>query len=132
MGSSMSSTIFNDQLATGLKDWHRTAKKNVKHSNHTETNHPFQVLQQLPHVARPRFTYCTTITIAAMIACMHLQEGPMSEMIIGTIMRVTRVGIRSKKSRKLKSQAHCSCHQLHQIIHNMKSTLVRLLPLGNE
>ncbi|KAK4578863.1 hypothetical protein RGQ29_028796 [Quercus rubra] len=48
MGSSMSSTIFNDQLATGLKDWHRTAKKNVKHSNHTETKSPISSTPATP------------------------------------------------------------------------------------
>ena len=44
----MSSTIFNDQLATGLKDWHRTAKKNVKHSNHTETKSPISSTPATP------------------------------------------------------------------------------------
>ena len=44
----MSSTIFNDQLATGLKDWHRTAKKNAKHSNHTGTRSPISSTPSTP------------------------------------------------------------------------------------
>ncbi|XP_065624276.1 MLO-like protein 6 isoform X1 [Quercus suber] len=48
MGSSMSSTIFNDQLATGLKDWHNIAKKNAKHSNHTETKSPISSTPTTP------------------------------------------------------------------------------------
>lgn len=41
MGSTMKPTIFNDKVATALKNWHRTAKKNTKHSNHSETTTPF-------------------------------------------------------------------------------------------
>ncbi|PHT78696.1 hypothetical protein T459_16748 [Capsicum annuum] len=37
MGSNMKSTIFNERVATALKNWHHTAKKHVKdqskHSN---------------------------------------------------------------------------------------------------
>ncbi|KAL4621408.1 hypothetical protein ACB092_06G225300 [Castanea dentata] len=48
MGSRMSPSIFNDQLARGLKDWHRTAKKNAKHSNHTETKSPISSTPATP------------------------------------------------------------------------------------
>lgn len=34
MGSSMKTTIFNEQVGTALKEWHRTAKKNAKASKH--------------------------------------------------------------------------------------------------
>lgn len=41
MGSSMRPTIFNDRVAAALKNWHHTAKKQIKHSHHSETNSPF-------------------------------------------------------------------------------------------
>lgn len=41
MGSSMKATIFNDRVATALKNWHHTAKKNVKESRHSESGTPF-------------------------------------------------------------------------------------------
>ncbi|XP_050250163.1 MLO-like protein 6 isoform X1 [Quercus robur] len=41
MGSTMKPTIFNDKVATALKNWHRTAKKNTKHINHSESTTPF-------------------------------------------------------------------------------------------
>lgn len=41
MGSTMKSTIFNDRVATALKNWHHMAKKNTKQSHHSETNSPF-------------------------------------------------------------------------------------------
>ncbi|XP_050250166.1 MLO-like protein 6 [Quercus robur] len=41
MGSTMKPTIFNDKVATALKNWHRTAKKNIKHSHHSESTTPF-------------------------------------------------------------------------------------------
>ena len=41
MGSTLKPTIFNDKVATALKNWHRTAKKNTKHSNHSESTTPF-------------------------------------------------------------------------------------------
>lgn len=41
MGSTMKPTIFNDRVATALKNWHHTAKKHIKHSNHSGTNTPF-------------------------------------------------------------------------------------------
>nr|GMD71226.1 MLO-like protein 6 [Ipomoea batatas] len=34
MGSNMKPTIFNERVATALKKWHHTAKKNVKESRH--------------------------------------------------------------------------------------------------
>ncbi|XP_030930251.1 MLO-like protein 6 [Quercus lobata] len=40
MGSTMKPTIFNDKVATALKNWHRTAKKNIKHSHHSESTTP--------------------------------------------------------------------------------------------
>ncbi|KAF7811915.1 MLO1 [Senna tora] len=39
MGSSMKPTIFNERVATALKNWHHTAKKHVKESS--KTNTPF-------------------------------------------------------------------------------------------
>ncbi|KAK7839099.1 mlo-like protein 12 [Quercus suber] len=41
MGSTMKPTIFNDKVATALKNWHRTAKKNTKHNHHSESTTPF-------------------------------------------------------------------------------------------
>lgn len=41
MGSRMKPTIFSDQVATALKTWHHTAKKNIKHGNHSAQNSPF-------------------------------------------------------------------------------------------
>ncbi|KAM4094214.1 hypothetical protein ACB094_06G179100 [Castanea mollissima] len=41
MGSTMKPTIFNDKVATALKNWHHRAKKNIKHSHHSESNPPF-------------------------------------------------------------------------------------------
>nr|WDE40436.1 mildew resistance locus O [Manihot esculenta] len=40
MGSSMRPTIFNDRVATALKNWHHTAKKHAKHSKHSESHTP--------------------------------------------------------------------------------------------
>lgn len=40
MGSTMKPTIFNDKVATALKAWHNTAKRNNKH-NKSENNTPF-------------------------------------------------------------------------------------------
>ncbi|KAL8501504.1 hypothetical protein ACS0TY_020869 [Phlomoides rotata] len=34
MGTSMKPTIFNDRVATALKNWHHTAKKHIKQSKH--------------------------------------------------------------------------------------------------
>ncbi|KAJ0453295.1 hypothetical protein HanHA300_Chr15g0588771 [Helianthus annuus] len=41
MGSRMKPTIFGDNVAKGLKTWHHTAKKNIKHGHHSSTNTPF-------------------------------------------------------------------------------------------
>ncbi|KAE9617496.1 hypothetical protein Lal_00034475 [Lupinus albus] len=38
MGSTMKHTIFNDRVATALKNWHHTAKKHVKDSKHASAN----------------------------------------------------------------------------------------------
>ncbi|KAJ9698172.1 hypothetical protein PVL29_007316 [Vitis rotundifolia] len=35
MGSTMKPTIFNDRVATALRTWHHTAKKNIKHNKHS-------------------------------------------------------------------------------------------------
>lgn len=35
MGSSMKPTIFNERVATALKNWHHAARKNVKESKHS-------------------------------------------------------------------------------------------------
>ncbi|GFZ17923.1 seven transmembrane MLO family protein [Actinidia rufa] len=34
MGSTMKPTIFNERIATALKNWHHTAKKHIKQSHH--------------------------------------------------------------------------------------------------
>ncbi|PSR98905.1 MLO-like protein [Actinidia chinensis var. chinensis] len=41
MGSSMKPTIFGDQVTLALRNWHRTAKKQVKHIRHSEHTTPF-------------------------------------------------------------------------------------------
>ncbi|RDX72464.1 MLO-like protein 6 [Mucuna pruriens] len=43
MGSSMKPTIFNDNVAAALKNWHQGARKHIKHkaSGHSESNTPF-------------------------------------------------------------------------------------------
>ncbi|KAF7113535.1 hypothetical protein RHSIM_RhsimUnG0115000 [Rhododendron simsii] len=35
MGSNMKPTIFNDQIAKGLRNWHQTAKKHIKQNRHS-------------------------------------------------------------------------------------------------
>lgn len=40
MGSSMKPTIFNDRVATALRNWHHTAKKHVKQSKHSAAATP--------------------------------------------------------------------------------------------
>lgn len=37
MGTSMKPTIFNDRVATALKNWHHTAKKHIKQSKNNST-----------------------------------------------------------------------------------------------
>lgn len=46
MGSSMKPTIFDDRVATALKSWHHTAKKNAKESKHS--NSPFSTRPSTP------------------------------------------------------------------------------------
>lgn len=44
MGSTMKPTIFNDNVAAALKNWHHTARKHLKHnkeSGHSASNTPF-------------------------------------------------------------------------------------------
>lgn len=41
MGSTMKPTIFNDRVATALKNWSRTAKKKKHGHYHSEGNSPF-------------------------------------------------------------------------------------------
>ncbi|KAI4384034.1 hypothetical protein MLD38_009806 [Melastoma candidum] len=40
MGSSMKPTIFNEHVATAIKQWHHTAKKHTKHSRHSTEGTP--------------------------------------------------------------------------------------------
>ncbi|XP_038679778.1 MLO-like protein 6 [Tripterygium wilfordii] len=40
MGSNMRPTIFNDRVATALKNWHHTAKKHTKDSKHSDSHSP--------------------------------------------------------------------------------------------
>lgn len=35
MGSTMKPTIFHERVATALRNWHHTAKKNIKHNKHS-------------------------------------------------------------------------------------------------
>ena len=37
----MRPTIFNDRVAAALKNWHNTAKKQIKHGRHSENTTPF-------------------------------------------------------------------------------------------
>lgn len=41
MGSNMKPTIFNDRVATALKNWHHSAKKNMKHNRNPDGSSPF-------------------------------------------------------------------------------------------
>ncbi|XWS56455.1 hypothetical protein CRYUN_Cryun09bG0086800 [Craigia yunnanensis] len=41
MGTNMRLTIFNDRVAAALKNWHHTAKKQIKHGRHSENTTPF-------------------------------------------------------------------------------------------
>ncbi|XP_041991401.1 MLO-like protein 12 [Salvia splendens] len=40
MGTSMKPTIFNDRVATALRNWHHTAKKHVKQNKHSRAGTP--------------------------------------------------------------------------------------------
>ncbi|KDP25722.1 hypothetical protein JCGZ_23943 [Jatropha curcas] len=48
MGSSMRPTVFNDRVAAALKNWHHTAKKQAKHSRHSESHTPMSSRPQTP------------------------------------------------------------------------------------
>ncbi|KAG4983978.1 hypothetical protein JHK87_028727 [Glycine soja] len=41
MGSTMKPTIFNENVAVALKNWHHTAKKHIKHNKDSTSNTPF-------------------------------------------------------------------------------------------
>ncbi|XP_010558749.1 PREDICTED: MLO-like protein 6 [Tarenaya hassleriana] len=41
MGSTMKPTVFNERVAVALKNWHHTAKKQSKHSKHSNSTTPF-------------------------------------------------------------------------------------------
>uniref|UniRef100_A0A1J3K099 MLO-like protein n=1 Tax=Noccaea caerulescens TaxID=107243 RepID=A0A1J3K099_NOCCA len=41
MGTTMKPTVFNERVATALKKWHHTAKKETKHRRHSESNTPY-------------------------------------------------------------------------------------------
>ncbi|CAH2047898.1 unnamed protein product [Thlaspi arvense] len=41
MGTKMKPTVFNERVATALKSWHHTAKKQIKHGRHSESTTPF-------------------------------------------------------------------------------------------
>ncbi|CAA7029738.1 unnamed protein product [Microthlaspi erraticum] len=41
MGSKMKPTVFNEKVATALKSWHHTAKKQMKHGRNSESTTPF-------------------------------------------------------------------------------------------
>lgn len=41
MGSNMKPTVFNEKVATALKSWHHTAKKQIKHGRNSESTTPF-------------------------------------------------------------------------------------------
>ncbi|WZZ83639.1 hypothetical protein YC2023_104211 [Brassica napus] len=41
MGTKMKPTVFNERVATALKKWHHTAKKQTKHGRHSESTTPY-------------------------------------------------------------------------------------------
>ncbi|XP_039686105.1 MLO-like protein 6 isoform X2 [Medicago truncatula] len=41
MGSTMKPTIFNERVATALRNWHHTARKNIKHNRGSGSQTPF-------------------------------------------------------------------------------------------
>lgn len=102
--------------------------------------HNIQVGQRLPHTACPQFTSCTTITRAALTACIRrLREGSMLKTINGTwenyhprggkaksMTRLNWIGSQSMRG-QLKRQSHqlynCLEH-LDPFLLNMKSILV--------
>ncbi|KAF8397661.1 hypothetical protein HHK36_016582 [Tetracentron sinense] len=48
MGSSMKPTIFNDEVATALRTWHHTAKKNIKENRKSGTVSPMSSMPTTP------------------------------------------------------------------------------------
>ncbi|KAI3995177.1 hypothetical protein MKX01_031979 [Papaver californicum] len=53
MGSSMKSTIFNDSIATALRKWHHTAKKQIKENQLSRTVTPLSSRPGTPVSSRP-------------------------------------------------------------------------------
>ncbi|XP_039004884.1 MLO-like protein 6 [Hibiscus syriacus] len=54
MGSHMKPTIFNERVATALKNWHQTARKHVKSNKGSVTATPFSSIPNTPsHHASP-------------------------------------------------------------------------------
>ncbi|KAJ6408780.1 hypothetical protein OIU84_008471 [Salix udensis] len=54
MGSSMKPTIFNERVATALRNWHHTAKKNIKENNGSVSMTPMSSRPTTPsHHASP-------------------------------------------------------------------------------
>ncbi|KAE8656710.1 MLO-like protein 12 [Hibiscus syriacus] len=54
MGSNMKPTIFNERVATALKNWHQTARKHVKNTKGSATGTPFSSIPNTPsHHASP-------------------------------------------------------------------------------
>ncbi|KAI3870020.1 hypothetical protein MKX03_002052 [Papaver bracteatum] len=53
MGSSMKSTIFNDSIATALRKWHHTAKKQIKQNQRSRTVTPLSSRPGTPVSSRP-------------------------------------------------------------------------------
>ncbi|GFZ14287.1 seven transmembrane MLO family protein [Actinidia rufa] len=41
MGTTMKPTIFNEQIARALRNWHQTAKKHIKQNRHSQSVTPF-------------------------------------------------------------------------------------------
>ncbi|KAL0417741.1 UNVERIFIED_CONTAM: MLO-like protein 6 [Sesamum radiatum] len=48
MGSTMKPTIFNDRVATALRNWHHTAKKHIKQSKHSAPTTPTSIRPPTP------------------------------------------------------------------------------------
>ncbi|XP_075521906.1 MLO-like protein 6 [Primulina tabacum] len=48
MGSSMRPTIFNERIATALRNWHHTAKKHIKHNKHSTSVTPISSMPPTP------------------------------------------------------------------------------------
>jgi len=48
MGSTMKPTIFNERVATALRNWHHTARKNLKHNRGSGSQSPFSTRSITP------------------------------------------------------------------------------------